>query len=577
MRYLLTILALTTVLISWADERSKAEMEEIALQQLNKSTGSIGRRAGSMGSQAMGVSLLSETETYHIYGSKGSEGFVVVSCDDSFTPVLGYSESSFNEENMPEGLAWWLKEIDRSMKWRKTTGNATPAVDYTPTPNFISTTWGQTAPYNNLCPIQNTKRTLTGCVATAMAQVLNYYKFPKQAVGDGSYYLCDPTTGAALPSDENPKYYPSQLSTTYQWDNMLNSYSNSLFETQAQKTAVAQLMRDCGYASTMGYSTNFSGTNYYYAASGLITNFGFNESYVAIAERNYYSDQEWMTLIYHELASKRPVLYSGTDSINGGHSFVFSGIDNDGKVYVNWGWNGQADGFYDISDMAPTNIQGYIGTDHFNSRNIIIYHLHPTPQKMGMQRMPMSQFCVWSEDDEQSYTITASYYGRVNVSTTGTGSGLLNHHYLPFTGTLDLCLFDADNQLARQVTVYNISEEVPAYNGFALKSRSINLSQLADGTYTAYLGTQRTGDDKIAPIRCGGGPIVYTLKKQGSTITLSDKRTIVDTGIDHITSQSTQAQPTRYFNLNGHQLDTPQKGMNIIRQSDGTVKKVIVK
>ena len=196
-----------------------------------------------------------------------------------------------------------------------------------------------------MCP-QNTSgvQTVTGCVATALAQVINYYRYPAQTTQAIPSYT---TRTLGLNIDETPV-------TAIDWDNMLDSYTGS--ETEAQNQAVATLMMLCGRAVKMDYDISANGGSAAFTpedVNALRNYFGYDPS-VCCVQRKAYGTDAWEELIYTELASQRPVIYAGS-STTGGHSFVVDGYSSDGLFHINWGWGGSSDEYFLLSVLNPYN------------------------------------------------------------------------------------------------------------------------------------------------------------------------------------------------------------------------------
>jgi hypothetical protein len=188
---------------------------------------------------------------------------------------------------------------------------------------------------------------LTGCVATAMAQVMNYHQWPKEACQAVPAY----NVGFAPDID----HYDGLPATTFDWDNMLPTYEG-VSSTEAQQEAVATLMRYCGQSVQMLYGTYVSSTDGGLIADALKLYFDYNPN-LFYASRTYYGIDEWEDMIYQELAANRPVPYCGqTDQ--GGHSFVCDGYDGNGLFHINWGWGGEADGYFSLSVLNPKRNSG---------------------------------------------------------------------------------------------------------------------------------------------------------------------------------------------------------------------------
>ncbi|MGI6222500.1 MAG: C10 family peptidase [Prevotella sp.] len=339
-----------------AAPRDKASMKNAAAAILAKAPLGNQRNIASRGN----LKLMESNESYSIYGyEKG--GFAIISNDDLVPEVIGYSQKAF-KDSRNTNFKWYLEAVRETIKgivasgqMRKTT-TPDPAVYPTEVQPLVTSEWGQESPYNDLCPegtssgtggwqgYGETGRCVTGCVATAMAQVLYYHQWPDTGTGthsvqvkqaDGSYITVTVDFSQSV----------------YDWGNMIDDYNGSYTEAQGQ--AVAKLMLDCGVASDMQYATDGSGTYTYSARDGLVAYFGFPET-VRFVERDDYSESDWMNMIYEELSNERPIIYGGVDMMNGGHEFVFCGYDAQGRVYVNWGWEGDSDGYYDVALLDPS-------------------------------------------------------------------------------------------------------------------------------------------------------------------------------------------------------------------------------
>ena len=567
MRKMLCLLLGFAALGVQARERTESEMLAIAQQQLQQ-TDAARRAAGQL--SAVNVERVLQADMLSLYNAE--TGFVVVSRDDAFDAVLGYADQPVDMDSAAPGFLWWLNAIEQSMAQRRASGQVkkvqAPAV--AEKFFFITSQWGQQDPFNSLCPKETSgKISLTGCVATALAQILNYYEYPVKSQGVGSYYLI---TGQDQISGENilSDVFTENLNTTYNWSIMLDKYKKFGGATAAQKTAVAELMRDCGFASKMQYSSQASATLLDDATEGIVRNFGFPSQSIRYGLRDYYSDDEWMNIIYTELMARRPILYTGVDYSSGGHAFVFDGLDETGKIHVNWGWNGTSDGFFDFADLAPTGIQGSTGTDHFNSAQDMMYGITPTEDLSSLWPMTYSEFASY----EGSYTLSSTSKNII-YARTSTGR-ILNIHYMDFYGKIGLCLKNVDTGTDYFYAInYDTSKGVGFYMGAGLRSTSFTIqSAVPAGTYYAFLASKANEDSEYRPVRCIGGAVRYTVQRAADgTMTFSDQETI--SGIEPVAKVST-AEQSRY-NLRGQRVDGRQKGINIVRMSDGTTRKVLVR
>lgn len=486
MRRFLLLFAIASSCIAMANERSEQEKQSIAINQLS----SLNSRTRAASGLKMSLNKVMSEDAYSVYTPQDGAGFVVVSNDDAFTPVLGYSNSEFNSDDMPNGLKWWFGAISNSLNEVNRRAAARRAANYTPVENFVLSTWGQGKPYNALTPLMLNKSTVTGCVATALAQILNYYKYPEKSVGVGAYSL-----------DGGKSATNVDMSTTFMWDQILNSYNPNISYSEEESRPVAELMRDCGFSCHMDYSSGGSGAYVNEAAIGMVRNFGFNPAYIYYYSRDYYSETGWMNMVYKELMAMRPILYRA-DDVNGtgGHAFVFSGIDNEGLVYVNWGWNGTGNGFYDISDLTPT-----AGVSaRYNLGQQMVIGITPNPKEAGL--LPKySEFCF-----DEGYELDAPVVkNRIAIRT----GPFYNLYHLFFKGVIDLVLV---NEAGQQYTFNFIKEEegVPYRYGFNSKNKFVNVTDLPAGNYIAFLASKAEKDTYYQPVKCkSNGAICYQVTK----------------------------------------------------------------
>lgn len=338
-----------------AAPRTKAKMMEAAAKAINQ------HRSGKhLAPRTEPMTVLKSTTSYEIIGYENG-GFAIVSADDLVPEVLGVSAAPYSKGDNPN-FQWWLNAMDEVVSYA--VANNIPLKTTVPDPSkyptevepLLTTFWDQETPYNNLCPTYSgSVKCLTGCVATAMAQVLNYHKSPAHGIGTRTiYYPYNNTNGEAVTANFEEDFYD--------WAHMRDTYVEGQY-TQEEADAVALLMRDCGVAADMMYDGPSEGSGAYSqdAAKGLRDYFGFEEA--ECLERDYYSEEDWMDIVYRELSENGPLYYGGADGWMGGHAFVVHGYQADGKVYVNWGWSGDDDGYYDIALLNPAYYQFSYGQD----------------------------------------------------------------------------------------------------------------------------------------------------------------------------------------------------------------------
>lgn len=301
-------------------------------------------------------------ESYYVFPNANSKGFTIVSGDDRLPEIVGYSsQGSYDENNLPEGFisfmeayqnlynkvnlgdAEALKNLAEIKAWRNKK-NASAASTSAVAPLLGNIEWDQTSPYNNMCPKYDSVHVAaTGCVATAMAQVMAYYKYPKQLKADIPGYV---NRWNGIPM-EIPTI--TQEEGIYDWDNMLPKYNKEANATQQQKDAVAKLMYHCGAAVRMSYGPESGAA---VSSSKLAKYFGYDADLMMDLSRSSFTLDKWMQIIDTELAAGRPVLYGGQSSENG-HQFICDGKDENGLYHINWGWSGNQNAYFDLSILNP--------------------------------------------------------------------------------------------------------------------------------------------------------------------------------------------------------------------------------
>ena len=399
------LLMFAAALSAEASQISPRQAEAIASQFAN-STPRLKAYGTSHSAAAMKVAYTKMSATdgenlLHVVNRGDDGGYVVVAGDDAApNVVLGYSTGgTFDYETAPENLRWWLDEYGRQMEYM--IENGITASEQASAPTFdrnvepmITTKWNQDAPYNNMCPELNGRRTYTGCVATAMAQVMNYHEWPVRGTGSHKY-TDEEGCGQELSANFGE--------TTYRWDLMLDTYDAN--SSQESQDAVATLMKHCGVAVDMSYYQQASGALSGNAAQALVQYFGYPAD-VQILSRDYRSYDEWITLIKNEIDEGRPVLFGGL-STGGGHEFVIDGYNTDGYFHVNWGWGGNSDNYFLIATLNPDDHGIGGGSDSgFKFRQDIIVNVHPNPT--GNER----EFYEICADGSLSINVSSSSLGR---------------------------------------------------------------------------------------------------------------------------------------------------------------------
>ena len=338
----------------------------------------------------------------------GDKGYVMVSADDYFRPILGYSKDGlFPVDNMPDGLRYRLNAIIDGRTGRS--GIATPQVAaewelVTNTGRLISrnggkastflmqTKWDQNSPYNLYCPQASNGpggRCYAGCVATAMSQIMKYWNHPLQGTGSVTY-----NSGGS----QGYPYYPGLTAnfgeTTYDWENMPVSLGNS--SPQVQKEAVATLMYHCGVAVHMNYAPDGSGANSESVPPAISSYFSYTNQAVR-RDRNSYSYTDWYNMLKEHIDMGWPVYYSGCDAGSpvGCHAFVCDGYDDAGLMHWNFGWSGSGDNFIDFDEI-----------EYSASNDGAIFNFVPVEVYNGTSQAPTNFTVTPAANNELKATLT---------------------------------------------------------------------------------------------------------------------------------------------------------------------------
>ena len=213
--FVLSVAILASFLNTFADNRNRSEMLRIAQEKF--ATKSMAKGSSIIDNE---VKLMKDTDQFAIYGAKGS-GFIVVSRSNTFPAIIGESTHDFDSANIAPGFKWWMENISKSLAYRDANNMGRTAISVSTTIYpFITTKWNQDLPYNLLCPSVGTTLThgYTGCVATAMSQILKYYNYPATSKGSGEY---------SIVVDKDTVIRSATINTTYNWNYMSNTYSDN--------------------------------------------------------------------------------------------------------------------------------------------------------------------------------------------------------------------------------------------------------------------------------------------------------------------------------------------------------------
>ena len=309
-----------------------------------------------------------KSQSFYVVNDEVNNRFVIVSADERMYQILGYSDNgTFDPENAPEGLmalmAGYNIEYDyisNNPQINLVSYSKKEAVN--PILPLIQSKWGQGSPFNFHCPLSsNGGKSVSGCVATAMAQILYYYGQPTQGQGGLERYTTRSTNTL-----QSINYDTLTIDWTKIKDTYFYYYDNGKLQLAPDRMdeenyEVAKLMHACGVSVFMDYNTG-SGAFPSDVPYALIKHFGYNPNIVCV-RRECYSNEEWNDMIMEELNAQRPVIYGGQDGEYGGHEFIIDGINEDGLYHFNFGWYGKDDGYFFIDAIDPDKYKFHLDHD----------------------------------------------------------------------------------------------------------------------------------------------------------------------------------------------------------------------
>ncbi len=469
-------------------------------------------------------------------------GFVVLAKDEAFSPVLGYSVTAFDAKDSNPGFQMWLKATAHALATKSELAQPTkPKEIPVEVASFVTTKWNQGTPYNNLCPSYTsngtTKHYPTGCVATAMAQAMYYYKHP--AKGEGKHtYRFDPGSGVEETVSVQLDDYPLD------WDNMIANYKSDYTDIQAK--AVAELMMVCGASVDMQYTASGSGTQMTPAVSAFRNNFGFDVG-LPLHSISFESSEEYYPALYRAIAAKIPVVYAGA-SDQGGHCFVLDGYDEDGLFSVNWGWGGSDDGMYNI-----LTLNGYTQQQQFI----------PVTNK-GVYPQYASRFTIY----EGAVEFSQADATHIKVSSTNRP---LNVDGDAYQGNLYVVAQDLASGKSKAIATFELKAAVPAYyyatDGNLSKPYITITNKLEDGDYRLFLGSKSDKETDFSPFRTvddKANSALMTIKGGVITSLATDDVAgwmATTTGISSVVSAPSVHKSAKIYNINGQQVDASYHGI----------------
>lgn len=445
----------------------------------------------------------SEKELFYVFNAENNRGFVIVSAEDQTEPILGFAlEGNFTGENFPPAFSKWMEEykkqilfirrnnlradLDTQNKWKELMGLSFKySGSLKSVAPLVSTKWDQMPFFNALCPYDNfyNDRTVTGCVATAMAQILKYHNHPENGKGFSSYNHNNYGTLSA-----------NYGATSYGWNQMPNVVGS-------QNSAVANLMYHCGVSIEMDYGTVHTGgsstRSIDVVATALKEYFDYDNN-VRFIYSGDYSDSEWKQILRNELDNARPMEYAGTGN-GSGHAFVCDGYQQNDFFHFNWGWSGQYDNYFYLTSLIPDGTSTGGGGGDYTYNQMAVVGIQPKSSQDNSDPGLYSEIAINPNPIAQGFPVD------VYVE-------IANYGNVDFTGDLCAAMFNSDNEFISfietkqgrletgfyyQITFHN--DSITAYPGnyfigIYYRSGGENWAILPGHNYTNYAEIQIDGE-----------------------------------------------------------------------------------
>lgn len=513
--------------IAAATSEARSLSPDEALARVRESTGNavLKVREATMHSPRL-AARDSISGTYYIFST--SEHSIIVGADDIAPALLGYTDTpTENTSAMPPQMQLWLKEYSRQIEWAREhhespAYHAAEADTRAPIEPLCTTRWGQDHPYNILCPSLNGERTVTGCVATAMAQIMRYHKYPQHGFGSKSYKW------------NGEEMFLDFTGYNFNWDNMPDEVNGDFNDADAADE-IGRLLKTCGFSVEMDYNTSDkggSGARDDNVPGAFINHFDYDKG-LHLEYRDFYTAEDWNDMVYESLATG-PVYYGGVTLSGGGHAFVCDGYDADGYFHINWGWNGNFDGFFLLSALDPGGHGTGGSTGGYNFRQSAVLDIRP-PFEGSVPAKPYM-----------------AVYQNMTCSTSNMlvrfGGGFYNMSGITGHFTIRMMVEDTKGGIHYSKKYYE--DDVPSFIGASVLDFDFP-EELPDGIY------------RIRPVYCLDNDDLWTeFKVSISTpssfnVTLANGKVTVggEFEVAGIVAPEVTPEKDKWYNLNGIEID----------------------
>jgi Peptidase C10 family/Spi protease inhibitor/Secretion system C-terminal sorting domain/SprB repeat len=536
------------------------DAQRVALNFFNVTTGNNQTRLPLTATLQYTRTETDNVVDFYVFNISPVKGFVIVSATDNDDPIIGYStESSFPNDfskiGLNEWLGRWAEELHfvslnnvvaspyAATRWAAyRQGFAPPVLKSGTVGPLCQTTWDQSNPtsstpvlYNTYCPGTGSNQAVTGCVATTMAQIMRYWKYPAQGSGGNVCYTDNTNNGY---SNNYGQLCFNFTSYSFDWANMPLGLTNS--SSSAQITAVGKLMYAAGVTVNMDYGASGSGAFVQTSEAGggacaqlaYVQNFGYDANTIAGHFQSNYSTNNWINLIEGDLNAGRLVQYEGADVSQGGHTWVCDGYDANNNLHMNWGWSGAGDGYYAVNNLSPAQNGQSLGLDFTQQLGALIGIQPPPANMVETASVSNSSICPGG-----STTLTAKTHTNATYS------------WSPTTG-LSCPSCAVTNVTATATTVYTVTADSAGVTASASITVNVNAPIIPGAGSATNVSCNGLANGSASITATGGtGSYTYAWSNSQTTATISNlapgtyKVTITDTKGCTATASQTISQP----------------------------------
>lgn len=538
----LTFFIIVLALPTWAVLRTQEQAAAVASCFFACDNGSQPAKAPA---QAVPVRLIYTQDVaneatpaiYLFQSEQDSSSCVFIAASDKVNDILGYTDKTNHHpqsagHDLPPALELWLEAMADEIAVLEKNPDR---IVHAPT-NRVSISpllkdetgagiqWNQTSPFNLYCPYLDKKQTVTGCVATALAQIMRYYQYPQRPTGKVSYFWKQGNQTLSIQYDTVPDYV---------WKDMKSIKDKYYYRNQ--KEAVSQLMRDIGYAVNMNYGPS-SSASMPTSVAAMPKYFDYNSNILYLGA-SAYTTEVYEDLIYQSLANQHPVLLTGAKAQGGVHAFVCDGVNSSGLFHINWGWGGDSNGYFTLSLLDPkgTGTGGSTAEGGYCVQRHAVFNIQPSTDT-NILPLPENMYALAAD----SITISRSYLSKGETLQMYVGK-IINTQGKPWSGRIGILYSGKNLDQSYWVGGYSdVTDFKPGYlreikNNIEYKT-IIELSN-QPGTYylTPYYKTKAEGAQLTAmPVDFGPQRVRLTLDETGLfTLELTDEPEVPEITTDY--------------------------------------------